>query len=125
MKWETKSEPYMLGLPIGAMLGIAFWMLFDDPIFGFILGISMAIVFSESGRGKHFAEADGQVLRFGRKGHEKHELSLDDVSAVTFQDHSMLVTSGDQTFELDGAGDEEGLQRFVEELQPLLERGCL
>ena len=115
----------MWGLPIGAMLGIAFWMLFDDPIFGFILGISMAIVFSESGRGKHFAEADGQVLRFGRKGHEKHELSLDDVSAVTVQDHSMLVTSGDQTFELGGAGDEEGLRRFVEELQPLLERGRL
>lgn len=94
MKWETKSEPYMWGLPIGAMLGIAFWMLFDDPI-------------------------------FGRKGHEKHELSLADVSAVTFQDNTMVVSPGAKTFELSGAGDEEGLRRFVEELQPLLERGRL
>lgn len=125
MKWETKGEPYMLGLPIGVMMGIAFWMLFDDPIFGFILGISMAIIFSETGRTKHFAEADDRVLRFGRKGREKQELLLDDVQSITFRHGTMTVTSGGKTFELDSAGDEEGLQRFVDELQPQLERGNL
>lgn len=125
MKWEAKGELYTWGLTIGVMMGIAFWMLFDDPIFGLILGISMAIIFSETGRTKHFAEADDRVLRFGRKGREKQELLLDDVQSLTFHHGTMIVTSGDTTYELDGAGDEEGLQRFVDELQPRLEPGGL
>lgn len=123
MKWEAKGQPSTTGLSLGVALGFAFWLLFDDPLFGLIMGICMAIIFSLPGRPKHFAELDGRALRFGQEGGEKQELSLDDVSAVTFQDHSMLVTSGDQTFELDGAGDDEGLRKFVEELQPQLERG--
>lgn len=121
----NEGETYTLGWPIGAMLGVAFWMLFDDPIFGFLMGICMAVIFGESGRTKHYAEVEGRTLRFGRKGKEKHELLLDDVSGVTFKHGTMVVNRGGGTLELDGAGDEEGLQKFVEDLQPQLERSGL
>lgn len=120
MKWESTSDTYWMGLTIGMAMGSTFWILFDDSLFGLIMGICFAIIFSQAAGKKHFAEVDGRVLRFRRKGAEQQELSLDDVSGVTYANGTMTVTRGGHTQELDSAGDDAGLEKFVWELQPLL-----
>lgn len=117
LKWEKKESNWVLciGTAVGFM--IASWLLFDDLLISFTIGLALGVVMLPFS-GKHsVAIGDGTVTFDNGDGEDS--LPVSELAAVRQDpkgDVLVLEFAGGKKVAIDTCGDEAGVAEFVEQV---------